>query len=59
MKITSEIKYWGKIKKSDRYCIYCGREVDPEEGEYSVTKRKQVVCFHRDCFRKVQERNRR
>lgn len=58
MQITSEIKYWGKIKEIDRYCIFCGRKLGPWDGEYSVTKRKQVVCWHRDCFKKAQERNR-
>ena len=57
--LQSKIKYWEKIKGIDKYCIFCGRQVGSWEGEYSVTKRKQAVCFHRDCYKKEQERNRR
>lgn len=54
-----EYKAWSKIKEQDRYCIFCGRKVEPWEGDFSVSRRKTVVCWHKECLKRQNGRNKK
>src|SRR5699024_12467512 len=32
--------------------IFCGRKVEPWEGDFSVSRRKTVVCWHKECLKR-------
>lgn len=40
-----EYKAWSKIKEQDRYCVFCGRKVEPWEGDFSVSRRKNCCLL--------------
>lgn len=52
-----EYKMWEKIKEQDRYCIFCGRKVEPWEADFSISKRKTVICWHKECLKRENRRN--
>lgn len=39
-----EYKMWAKIKEQDKYCIFCGRKVEPWEGDFSISRRKRQLA---------------
>lgn len=52
-----EYKMWSKIKEQDKYCVFCGRQVvGLWEADFSISKRKTATCWHKDCLK---ERNRK
>lgn len=50
---------WDKVRSIDKYCVFCGREVYPWDGEFSTTKNRSTICFHRECLKRENEKNRR
>ena len=51
-----EYKMRTKIKEQDRYCIFCGRKVEPWEGDISVSRRKTTVCWHKECLKRERKK---
>lgn len=39
------------------YCIYCNQPVDTSKDDnfYSKTKRKTIVLFHGDCYKRYEK----